>query len=222
MMRRWRRALALGAIMALGASPAPTVIPPTGPEAVLRAVVNPSGPASLASAAAFADSLETGIELVRVRIVDRLDAGITLLSEMGITLAEPPVLCLHWIDAAPDDAGLESPCWGTPDPSSEMAALMARDDGTWGLDPANAVAIHAQMTRGGGRCDFPPGDWVFRVRLVPMIDGVTQVPVYVRTPFEVAYDPTEVPTWLPLTETLFCGLASEVVAEQGVPPTFAP
>lgn len=216
-MRRWPMALALGGILALGASPAPTQ-----PESVLRAVVNPSGPVTLASAAAFADSLDTGIELVRVRIVDRLDAGITLMSESGVTLAEPPVLCLHWVDAAPDDAGLLSPCWGVPDPSSEFAALMARADGTWGLDPFHAVAVHAQMARGGGRCDFPPGDWLLRVRLVPVVEGVAQDPVFVRAPFQVAYDPTEVPARLPLTDTRFCGLASGVVAEQGVPPTPVP
>ena len=58
--------------------------------------------------------------------------------------------------------------------------------------------------------------------MVPVIDGVAQDPVDVRAPFTVAYDPTEVPTRLPLSDTRFCGLASEVVTEQGVPPTRVP
>jgi len=211
--------------MALGASPpaAPSSDAlPSPTEAILRARVNPSGPATLASAAAFADSLDTGIHLVRVRIVDTLDLGITLLSDTGVTLAAPPELCLAWVDAAPDDAGLESPCWGTPDPSAEIAGLMARDDGTWGLEPAHGVATHAQMTRGDGRCDFPPGEWALTVKVVHLVDGVAQPALYVRDDFEVAYDPSEAPTRLPLTETRFCGLASEVVHEQGVAPTPAP
>jgi hypothetical protein len=221
-MRRWSAALIVGGVLALGASPSVSPAVPTVSESMLRAMANPSGPATLASAAAFADSLETGISLVRVRIVDTLDLGITLVSDTGVTLAQPPELCLAWVFAGPDDAGLESPCWGIPDPSTELASLMARDDGTWALEPAHGVAVHAQMTRGGGRCDFPPGEWVLRVKAVPVVDGVAQEPMYVRAPFEVAYDPTEVPTRLPLTETRFCGLASEVVREQGVPPTAAP
>ncbi len=214
-------ALVLGGVLVLGASPGPGVTP-GGSDAVLRAMVIPSGPATLVSATAVTDSLDTGISLVRVRIVDTLDVGITLTSESGITLAGPPVLCLHWVDAAPDDAGLESPCWGTPDPSSEIAALMARDDGTWGLDAAGAVAVHAQAARVSGRCDYPPGAWVLQVTLVPSVDGVAQEPTYIRAPFEVAYDPTEVPERLGPTETRFCGLATEVIREQGAPPTQGP
>ncbi len=220
-MRRWAMAVALGGVLALGSSPGPSTTP-VGTDVALRAMVTPSGPATLASAAAISDSLETGIRLVRVRIVDSLDLGITLVGESGITLAEPPVLCLYWIDAAPDDAGLESPCWGTPDPSSELAALLARDDGTWGLDPAQGVAVHARMARGGGRCDYPPGTWMLRVTMVPVVDGAAGERLYVETPFEVAYDPYQVPARLSLGETLFCGLASEVVVEQGVPPTATP
>lgn len=220
-MRRATAGLAMGALVALGASPGPTT-PPSWPVSLLDAVVYPTAPATLASAAAFADSLDTGISLVRVRIVDALDVGITLMSEAGVTLAEPPVLCLAWVDAAPDDAGLESSCWGTPDPSSEIAELMARDDGTWGLEPAHGVAVHAQMTRGDGRCDFPPGDWVLTVKAVPLAEGVSQPPFYVQERFEVAYDPTEVPVRLPLAETRFCGLASEVIRDQGEAPTPLP
>jgi len=195
---------------------------PIPPGVDLRVVMDPSGPATVASAAAFVGSLETGIRLVRVRIEDELDMGITLASEAGVTLAQPPVLCLAWVDAAPDDAGLESPCWGIPDPSPDIAALLARDDGTWGLDPGRTVAVHARMTRGGGRCDFPPGAWVLQVKVVPLVDGVAQGPMYVQAPFEVAYDPTAVPTHLPLTETRFCGLASEVMREQGEVPSPTP
>jgi len=78
------------------------------------------------------------------------------------------------------------------------------------------------MTRGGGRCDFPPGAWVLQVKVVPLVDGVAQGPMYVQAPFEVAYDPTAVPTHLPLTETRFCGLASEVMREQGEVPSPTP
>lgn len=228
-MRRWAVALVLGGGLALGASAAPSLGPSAAPspavpaasEPMLRASVVPSGPATVASAAAFADSLDTGIRLVRVRIVDAIDLAITLRSDTGVTLARPPELCLAWVDAAPDDAGLASPCWGSPDPSAEMADLMARDDGTWGLDPGQGVETHAAMTRGAGRCDFPPGEWVLQAKVVPLVDGIAQDPMYVREPFEVAYDPAEVPVRLPLTETRFCGLASEVLREQGAPPTAA-
>lgn len=227
-MRRRVLALTLGALVALGASPSPTEPvspgasgPGTEREAALQAVAVASG-ASLASAAAFADSLETGIRLVRVRIVDELEMGVMLLSETGVTLAEPPELCFHWFHAAPDDAGLESPCWGVPDPSAVFAEQMARADGTWRLDPGGVVSNQVFMTRGGGRCDFPPGDWVLRVRYVPLVDGVAQEPRYVRAPFEVAYDPREVPRRLSLTETRFCGLASGIVRDQGEAPSAAP
>lgn len=226
-MRRRMLALTLGALVALGASPSPTEpmspgasAPATEPE-LLQAVAVASA-ATLASAAAFADSLETGIRLVRVRIVDEVEMAVVLLSETGVTLAEPPELCFHWFHAAPDDAGLESPCWGIPDPSPVFAAQMARADGTWRLDPGRALSSGVSMRRGGGRCDYPPGDWVLRVRYVPLVDGAAQEPRYVRAPFEVAYDPREIPTRLPVTETLFCGLASSVVREQGVAPTPAP
>jgi hypothetical protein len=58
--------------------------------------------------------------------------------------------------------------------------------------------------------------------VVPLIDGIARDPVYVPAPFEVAYDPAEVPARLPLTETRFCGLASEVMREQGAVPSAAP
>ncbi len=220
-MRRWPTALVMGAILAMGASPMPSASP-LEPEIDLRPSVVPAGPATLASAAAFADSLDTGVSLVRVRIVDSLDVSITLASDTGVVLAGPPELCLAWVYAAPDDAGLVSPCWGVPDPSAELASLMARDDGTWGLDRGRTVAVHARMTRGGGRCDFPPGDWVLWIKVVPLADGVAQGPTYAQATFEVPYDPTAVPTRLPLTETRFCGLASQVVREQGEAPTPTP
>lgn len=220
-MRRWPMGLVVGATLAMGASPMPSAGPST-PEIDLRPSVVSAGPASLASAAAFADSLDTGISLVRVRIVDSLDVSITLASDTGIVLAGPPELCLAWVYAAPDDAGLVSPCWGVPDPSAELASLMARDDGSWALEPGQDVTVRLRMARGGGRCDFPPGDWVLWVKMVPLADGVAQDPTYAQTTFEVPYDPTEVPTRLPLTETLFCGLASQVIREQGSPPTAAP
>jgi hypothetical protein len=221
MTRRRPWVVAVGSLLAMGASPMSSLIP-TVPSAVLRAVVEPAGPATLASAAAFADSLDTGIRLTRVRIVDALDLTITLRSDPGVILAEAPAICIAWVDAAPDDAGLESPCWGVPDSSTGLAEVMARSDGTWGLEPSQTVAVQVRMTRGGGRCDYPPGEWVLRVRAVPLVDGIAQEPVYIRTPFEVAYDPADVPTVLPLSQTLFCGVASEVLREQGAPPTPAP
>jgi hypothetical protein len=226
MRRGWLGSL-LGAALVLGA--APSSAPSPGASSVpvpserpidLTATISLSQPAFV-SAAAFADSLETGIRLVRVRILDRVDTRIELRSTGGIALAEAPSLCLYWRDAAPDDAGLESPCWGDPD-QSETLELLGGPDGSFELGAGESIVVTGSLSRGARRCDYPPGEWILRVTLRPRVDGVVGEPVYVRTPFEVPYDPAEVVPALSLGETRFCGLASEVVVEQGVPPTAQP
>lgn len=227
-MRRTWLALLAGTLISLGASP--SVVPSAGPRPTpaptewpvdLEIRVQPSI-GGLAVSKAIADSLEEGIRLVPIRIVERMHIAMTLLTTEGVVFSEPPVVCMYWHDAAPDDGGLESPCWGIPDPSSTLAGMLARDDGAWALAPATGVALGTDLGRGPGTCDYPPGDWVLRLRVVPQVDGVAAEPVYLRVPFEVPFDPTEVLPAVPLSDTRFCGLASEVIREQGVPPTQAP
>ena len=229
-MRRAWVGLLLGGIVAMGASPGPGEAPTaatsapmpvaSGPPVDLHASITVSR-ASFATAAAFADSLDTGIKLVRVRIVDQMDTRIELRTEDGLTLADAPVVCIHWRDAAPDDAGLESPCWGHPDPT-ETLLMLSDDDGPFVLGPGESIVATSTMSRGAARCDYPPGEWILRVTLVPITDGLPGEPSYVRVPFDVPYDPHEVLPAMPLDETRFCGLASEVIVQQGTPPTARP
>lgn len=176
---------------------------------------------TLAVTKAFADTLEGGIHLVPVRIVEAMDVAITLTSTDGLVLAEAPMVCLHWRDAAPDDAGLESPCWGVPDLSAMLADLGPVGDG-WVLEPDGSVSVGTTVRRGPGTCDYPPGEWVLRLRVVPLVDGSPQEPLYLRWSFAVPFDRTAVLRDVPLSESRFCGLASEIIVEQGVPPTAAP
>ena len=193
---------------------------PSPPPVDLRGTVEVSEPTFVA-ASAFADSLDTGPRLVRVRILDTVDLGIRLVTTGGVTLAEPPVPCLFWYHAAPDDAGLESPCWGTPDLATDPA-FAPGPDGTWALDPGAAVELRTSLSRGVGLCDYPPGEWLLRIRLVPLIDGQPGEPWYLRVPFEVPLDRQTPLPKVRLDESWFCGLASEVVRDQGVPPTITP
>ena len=123
-MRRAWVGLLLGAIVLLGASPPaspsgdpspPPTPAPTAWPIDLEASVLPGG-TTLAVTKAFADSIEDGIHLVPVRIVEAMDVAVTLKSLDGLTLAEAPTVCLYWHDAAPDDAGLESALLGPPRP----------------------------------------------------------------------------------------------------------
>jgi hypothetical protein len=179
------------------------------------------GQTTLAVTKAFADTLEGGIHLVPVRIVEAMDVTIALTSTNGLVLAEAPVVCLHWRDAAPDDAGLDSPCWGLPDLSATLAELGAIDD-AWALERGQPVSVGTTVRRGPGTCDHPPGEWVLRLRVLPLVDGAPQEPLFLRSSFEVPFDRTAVLPDVPLSESRFCGLASEIVVEQGVPPTAAP
>jgi hypothetical protein len=158
---------------------------------------------------------------VPVRIVEAMDVTITLTSTDGLLLAEAPLVCLYWVDAAPDDAGLDSPCWGLPDLSAMLADLGAIDEG-WALEPGHGVSVGTTVRRGPGTCDYPPGEWVLRLRVVPLVDGSPQEPLFLRSSFEVPFDGSAVLPDVPLSESRFCGLASEIIVQQGVPPTATP
>jgi hypothetical protein len=221
-MRRRVSLLVFGAIVLLGASPdaspgadrSPAVTPaPTAWPVDLEAHVAPST-VTLAVTKAFADSIDAGIHLVPVRIVDAMDVTVTLLSEGGVSFSEAPSVCLAWRDAAPDDAGLESPCWGEPDLSSALAEQMATDRG-WALEPGHGVAYGTTISRAPGTCDYPPGEWVLRLRVVPESVGIPQEPLFLRTSFEVPFEPDATLPDVPFAESRFCGLASEVIVEQG-------
>ncbi len=230
-MRRAWVGLLLGGIVALGAAPSaspdiepipsPTPVPATTAWPIdIEATIVLDRP-TLAVTKAFADTLEGGIHLVPVRIVEAMDVAVTLTSTDDLVLAEAPLVCLHWRDAAPDDAGLESPCWGVPDLSATLADLGAVGD-AWVLVQGQTVRAGATIRRAPGTCDYPPGEWVLRLRVVPLVDGSPQEPLYLRRSFAVPFDRTAVPRDVPLSESRFCGLASEIIVDQGVPPTAAP
>lgn len=177
--------------------------------------------ATFVATKAIADSFETGIQLVPVRIVDGLSVTVTLQSTVDLRFAEAPLVCLHWRDAAPDDGGLESPCWGLPDPALALADQLAADD-AWAVTSGTTLRTRLRLTRGDATCDYPPGDWILRLRLVPSVEDAAPTPLYLRIPFQVDHDPAAVLTSVSISDTRFCGLATEVIRDQGVPPTATP
>jgi hypothetical protein len=236
--------LMLGAVLTLGASPiaSPRADPPAGtPGPAASVSPTPSATrtpspadtipgldvevqvdeATFVATKAIADSFETGIQLVPVRIVDGLDATVTLQSTADVRFTEAPLLCLHWRDAAPDDGGLESPCWGVPDPALALADRLDAGD-AWAMTSGTTLRTRLRLTRGDATCDYPPGDWILRLRLVPRIDDATPTPLYLRIPFQVRHDPATVLPSVSISDVRFCGLASEVIRDQGVPPTATP
>jgi hypothetical protein len=174
--------------------------------------------ACLVATGAFADLgvHSGGVHLVRVRIVDSMDLGLRIASDQEIVLAEPPVLCLVGPYSAPDDAGLESPCWGEPDVSAQLASKLTRDANNHYVLGTTPIELDTTLSRGTQRCDYPPGNWEVELKLNPVgsSEGARYVP---DTPLDVPISDAGPLRLLPTTETRYCGLATAVVQQQGEP-----
>jgi hypothetical protein len=226
--RRFVAAAALACavlVTAACAGATPTSVPTDEPLDGLQLTMSARDVALLATGA-FADFGVNGggARQVRVRILDRLGLNLRIAADRPITLAEPPVVCLVGPYSAPDDAGLESPCWGEPDLSSALMAKLGQDGtGHYLLTPDQPIELAVELSRGTRRCDYPPGAWQLELKLNPLSGGNAAGARYVPdTPFDVPISQTGPLTLLPTTETRYCGLATAVVQQQGEPEVSAP
>jgi hypothetical protein len=180
---------------------------------------------TLAASKALVDFMaENDTRLVLVRIVDRLDLEIHIATQQASAFREPPSFCLIGPYSAPQDAGYESGCWGTPDIAKVLAAELPTDGAGHALFPADrALALSATMQRGGSRCDYPPGRWLLVVRADPLVDGT---PMGARQLAEVGFDipwsTSDQLPFLPVPTVAYCGSANVVYREQGEPQIASP
>jgi len=181
------------------------------------------GNTGLVATSAFADFgvQSGGIRLVRVRIVDSMDLALRVTSDQEIVLAEPPVLCLVGPYSAPDDAGLESPCWGEPDLSTVLASKLTRNADNHYVLGTTPIELDTTLQRGTQRCDYPAGKWEVELKLNPVgsSDGARYVP---DATFDVPIGNAGPLPLLPTTQTRYCGLATVIVQQQGEPEVIQP
>ena len=177
---------------------------------------------SLLATSAIADfGIGADVRLVRVRIVDELRLELRIQSDLEITLAAPPRLCLVGPFSAPDDAGLSDRCWGEPDLSSELAQRVETRDGRPSLAAGRPIDVSVTLRRGDVRCDYPPGAWQLEVWVAPVIDGVASEDVLATTAsLKVPFVGSGPLTMAPRSR--YCGLANGIYQEQGEPDVVTP
>lgn len=180
---------------------------------------------TLAASKALVDFMaENDTRLVLVRIVDRLDLEIRIATQQAVAFREPPSFCLLGPYSAPQDAGYESGCWGTPDIAMLLAAELPTDGAAHAMFPSDpALVLSATMQRGGSRCDYPPGRWLLMVAANPLVDGT---PMGARQLAEIGFDipwssGDQLP-FLPVPTVAYCGSANVVYREQGEPQIASP
>ena len=159
-------ALAAGGLIGACSAAAPAT-PSQDPLASVHVTPTVGGTALVATGA-FADFGVNGggARQVKVRIVDSMDLRLSVESSAELTLAEAPLVCLVGPYSAPDDAGLESPCWGQPELSTVLTSMLAQDPAGHYVLPANqAVDVDVTLSRGTQRCDYPPGEWQVELKL---------------------------------------------------------
>ena len=183
-------------------------------------------PLSLLAATAIFDpgEGEGGARLVKIRVIERLQVDLSITSEHDIVFGAPPRLCLVGADSAPDDAGLEDPCWGSPDLSDFLAQRLSRDSyGHLLLPGGRPISFSALLWRGDARCDYAPGDWTLSLAGHPVVDGYHLGMRYAENvPLEVAA-PVHGPLRLLRPDrSRFCGLATRSHLEQGEPDILVP
>jgi hypothetical protein len=207
-----------GLLAACSAAPATPSADPLASVHVTPTVGDPS----LVATGAFADFGVSGggARQVRVRIVDSMDLALHISSDQEIVLAEPPLLCLVGPYSAPDDAGLESPCWGEPDLSSLLATQLSTDASGHYVVGTTPVDLRAKLNRGTQRCDYPPGKWEVELKLKPL--GASDGRYVPDTTFDVPIADSGPLKLLPTTQTRYCGLATAIVQQQGEPDIVQP
>jgi len=226
MSRRRRAALAVGLLIAglplilIGTrvpSPEERQAAADALVAGIDATVTVDGGTLLATRAVADFGLDQPVRLVLVRIADELQVAVGLVSTSDVVLGGPIVACLVGPDAAPDDGGLESPCWGEPEIGPLIEAQLPRgDDGRLRIAAGSPVIVETAVRRGELRCDYPPGRWHLELRVDPIVVGGPAGPRYAPgATFEVPFDPAE-PLAL-VMERRYCGLANRVIREQGEP-----
>lgn len=226
-------ALGIGVAVGIGvwASTAARPVPPERREAVageLLAGVHVSATvvgSSLAVTSAEADfGIEEGIRPVRVRIVAELQLEVRIEADRNVTLEAPPSGCLAGSDWAPDDAGLESRCWGEPDIGQLVGAALPTDGaGHPFLAGHRPIIVQATLERGDARCDYPPGAWDLEIAGDPLIDGTPVTGLDpIAIPFVVDFADTGVLPLLGPYETRFCSSARPIWDQQGEPPVASP
>jgi hypothetical protein len=180
---------------------------------------------SLAATKALVDFLpENDVRLVFVRIVEEVSLELRIETDREVTFSEPPSICLIGPFSAPDDGGFSSPCWGAPEVGELVVTQLAADAAGHAVLPGGrAIRIAATVQRVGGRCDYPPGQWLLRMEVDPLVDGV---PLGARrlpdVAFEVAYLGTGALPFIPVSAMRYCGLANVVYREQGEPEVASP
>jgi hypothetical protein len=210
------------------ASAAPPPTPLTADDVMAQVTLSASsGTPSLVATGAIADfGIEQGIRLVTVRIVDRMQIDVHVASSLDVTFAEAPRLCLVGPYSAPDDGGLQDPCWGSPDLSAALAGrLPTSADGRPMILVGQAIDLSVALERGDVRCDYAPGQWTLEFDARPLVDG--------QAPSQGVYAPAaqfSVPVpggnqplrYLGVASTHYCGLATPIYLDQGEPATLAP
>lgn len=180
---------------------------------------------SLLATRAEADfGLSRGIRAVGVRIVASLSLEVRVEADRDVILARPPVACLAGPYWAPDDAGLESRCWGEPDIGQLLASAVPTDGaGRWTLVRGRPIVLNLSLQRGTSRCDYPPGAWDLAISADPIVDGppVTGLDP-IRAPVAVPFANAGRLTFVPVSSNRFCSDAAAISLEQGEPPGSAP
>jgi hypothetical protein len=176
---------------------------------------------SLLATSAEADfGLNDGIRPVRVRIVDALTLQVRIDPARDVTLARPPAACLAHADWSPDDAGLESRCWGEPALAQVIAAALPTDGGGHVvLQRDHPISLTATLHRGDARCDYPPGTWRLDIGADPVVDGTPVTGLDgMSVPVDVPVSGASVVLPFLLIGTRFCSSADSIYLEQGEPP----
>jgi len=167
---------------------------------------------------------ENDVRLVLVRIVEDIDVEVRVETDHAVMFSEPLRFCLIGPFSAPDDGGLNSPCWGAPEIGELLAARLATDDaGDIVLLAHRPVDLSATVRRADRRCDYPAGQWRLQVEGEPLVDGTPMgARLLADIDFDVPYLGTGPLALLPVSTTRYCGLANVVYREQGEPEVASP
>lgn len=216
-----------GALVGCASSPpSPTQLPADDLMAQITLSASAGTPDLVATSATADFGVQQGVRLVTVRIVERMQIDVHVASSFDMTFAEAPRLCLVGPYSAPDDGGLQDPCWGSPDLSALFGdRLPTSADGMPMIRAGQAIDLSVGLERGDVRCDYAPGQWTLEFDARPLVDGrATSQSVYAPAAlFSVPIPSGNTPLrYLGIDSTRYCGLATVIYRDQGEPPTIAP